>query len=103
MGLSRRGYALHRKARGLSGGSESGVRKALAEGRISLEPDGSIDPGKVDALWARTRADRVPTEMARTLGSQIRIWHRTEQRQQKGTWSTWNDGQIGPQGVVESK
>lgn len=43
MGLSRRAYARHR------GCAESAVRKALASGRIGLEPDGTIDPVKVDA------------------------------------------------------
>lgn len=46
MGLSRRAYARHR------GITENAVRKALAAGRISLEPDGSIDPAKADAAWA---------------------------------------------------
>lgn len=47
MGLSRRAYARHR------GVAENAVRKALAGGRISLEPDGTIDPVKADAAWAR--------------------------------------------------
>lgn len=45
MGLSRRAYARHR------GVSESAVRKAIAEGRISLEPDGTIDAARADAAW----------------------------------------------------
>jgi hypothetical protein len=45
MGLSRRAYARYR------GVSESAVRKAIAEGRISLELDGTIDPAKADAAW----------------------------------------------------
>lgn len=45
MGLSRRAYARHR------GVSESAVRKSIAEGRISLEPDGTIDLAKADAAW----------------------------------------------------
>lgn len=45
MGLSRRAYAEHR------GVSESAVRKALQAGRISLEPDGTIDPAKADKQW----------------------------------------------------
>ena len=61
MGLSGRGYARHRKELGLSGGSETGVRKALAEGRISLEPDGSIDPAKADALWG-ANSSRSPAD-----------------------------------------
>lgn len=46
MGLSRRAYARHR------GVSEMAVRKALASGRIALEPDGTIDPAKADAAWS---------------------------------------------------
>jgi len=46
MGLSRRAYARHR------GVSEMAVRKAIASGRIALEPDGTIDPVKADAAWA---------------------------------------------------
>jgi hypothetical protein len=38
MGLSRRAYAA------LRGVSEAAVRKALATGRITAEPDGTIDP-----------------------------------------------------------
>ncbi|KZK84887.1 hypothetical protein PsAD13_01420 [Pseudovibrio sp. Ad13] len=52
MGLSRRAYAAHRKALGLSGGGESAVRKAIQSGRITIEADGSIDPAKADAQWA---------------------------------------------------
>jgi len=43
MGLSRRAYARHR------GVAENAVRKAIASGRITLEPDGTIDPVKADA------------------------------------------------------
>jgi hypothetical protein len=46
MGVSRREYAR------LRGCSESAVRKAIATGRIVLEPDGTIDPEKADAQWA---------------------------------------------------
>ncbi len=46
MGLSRRAYARHR------GVHENAVRKAIASGRIPLEPDGTIDPAKADAAWA---------------------------------------------------
>jgi len=45
MGLSRRAYAQHR------GVSEKAVRKAIATGRITLEPDGTIDPAKADRQW----------------------------------------------------
>lgn len=47
MGISRRRYAEHR------GVSEKAVRKAIAAGRIRVEPDGSIDPAKADGEWAR--------------------------------------------------
>jgi hypothetical protein len=46
LGLSRRQYAAHR------GVSEAAVRKALASGRIGLEPDGTIDPARADREWA---------------------------------------------------
>jgi len=45
VGMSRRAYARHR------GCSEKAVRKAIGAGRITLEPDGSIDPEKADAQW----------------------------------------------------
>jgi len=47
MGLSRRAYARHR------GVAENAVRKAIASGRIELEPDGTIDPAKADLAWER--------------------------------------------------
>jgi len=46
MGLSRRAYARHR------GVAENAVRKAITSGRITLEPDGTIDPEKADRDWA---------------------------------------------------
>jgi hypothetical protein len=46
MGLSRRAYARRR------GVAENAVRKAIASGRITLEPDGTIDPEKADRDWA---------------------------------------------------
>lgn len=45
MGVSRREYAR------LRGVSESAVRKAIGTGRITLEPDGSIDPERADRQW----------------------------------------------------
>ena len=47
MGLSIRAYAQHR------GVSHTAVAKAIKAGRISVEPDGTIDPAKADAQWAR--------------------------------------------------
>lgn len=45
MTISRRAYA---KQRGVT---EGAVRKAIAEGRVSVEPDGTIDQVKADAHW----------------------------------------------------
>src|SRR5437867_1423 len=45
-GLSIRGYARHR------GVSHTAVRKALAAGRITPSPDGTIDPAVADEQWA---------------------------------------------------
>ena len=47
MGVSRRAYARHR------GVAENAVRKAIAAGRIELEPDGTIDVVKADQAWTR--------------------------------------------------
>ncbi len=47
MGLSIRAYARHR------GLSDAAVRKAIKAGRITPEPDGTIDPKKADAQWGR--------------------------------------------------
>ena len=47
MGLSIRGYAAHR------GVSHTSVRKAIASGRVTLEPDGSIDLAKADGSWVQ--------------------------------------------------
>jgi hypothetical protein len=47
MGVSRRAYARHR------GVAENAVRKAIAAGRIELEPDGTIDVAKADQAWTR--------------------------------------------------
>lgn len=58
MGVSRREYARRR------GCSESAVRKAIASGRITPEPDGTIDPEKADAQWA-ARSD--PAQQRRGL------------------------------------
>lgn len=47
MGLSIRAYAQHR------GVSHTAVAKAIKAGRISVEPDGTIDPVKADAQWEK--------------------------------------------------
>ncbi len=47
MGISIRAYGRHR------GVSDAAVRKAIKAGRITPEPDGTIDPDKADAQWNR--------------------------------------------------
>lgn len=56
--MNRLQYSKHRKAKGLRGGSHVAVGDAIKSGRITLEPDGSIDPVKADAEWARTTQER---------------------------------------------
>ena len=64
MGLSQRQYAAHR------GVSHTAVAKALATGRISAEPDGSIDPAKADRQWdAATDPAKQRGPHARQLGA----------------------------------
>lgn len=46
-GMSQRAYARHR------GVTHRAVQKAIASGRITTMPDGSIDPAAADAAWAR--------------------------------------------------
>ncbi|WP_224240203.1 hypothetical protein [Hyalangium gracile] len=52
MGLSLRAYARHRADLGLPGGSLQAVQRARDRGRITLEPDGSVDPVRADREWA---------------------------------------------------
>jgi hypothetical protein len=52
MGLSIRAYARHR------GVSHTAVKKAIDSGRITLEPDGTIDPARADIEWAQNTAPR---------------------------------------------
>ena len=47
MGLSIRAYARHR------GVSHVAVKKAIDSGRITPEPDGTIEPNRADLEWAR--------------------------------------------------
>ncbi|MBR9837037.1 MAG: elements of external origin [Rhodobacteraceae bacterium] len=69
MGISRRAYAAHRKSRGLSGSTDTAVRKAIATGRIDVEADGSIDPAKADAQWAAgTDSNKQRTDEAISAG-----------------------------------
>ena len=60
MGISIRAYGRHR------GVSEAAVRKAIRAGRITAEPDGTIDPDKADAEWGRN------TDVAQQRGEQKR-------------------------------
>ncbi|MBN9568990.1 MAG: elements of external origin [Alphaproteobacteria bacterium] len=65
MGMSRRAYAAHR------GVSDTAVRKAIASGRISVEPDGTIDPVKADAQWdAQTDPAKQRGVHSREMGTQ---------------------------------
>ena len=58
MGISIRAYARHR------GVSDAAVRKAIAAGRVTPEADGTLDPERADAEWARnTGAPRTGTRM----------------------------------------
>lgn len=57
MGISRRAYAE------LRGVAESAVRKAIASQRISVSPDGTIDPATADLEWDRN------TDPSRLRGS----------------------------------
>jgi len=47
MGLSIRAYARHR------GVSDTAVHKAIRTGRITPEPDGTLDPERADRDWTR--------------------------------------------------
>ena len=53
MGMSQRKYAKHR------GCHESTVRKAVRDGRIEKEADGTIDPEKADAAW-EANSSKIP-------------------------------------------
>ncbi len=60
MRLSRRQYAAHR------GVSHTAVGKAIASGRITLEPDGTIDPARADRQWDnRTDPAKLPKRRAK--------------------------------------
>ena len=48
MGLSIRAYARQR------GVSHVAVLRAVKQGRITLRPDGTVDPAKADASWERS-------------------------------------------------
>ena len=54
MGLSIRAYARQR------GVSDTAVRKAIAAGRITPDPDGTIDPARADREWDRNTESVAP-------------------------------------------
>ena len=56
MGLSIRAYARHR------GVSHVAVLRAVKQGRVSLEPDGTIDPAKADTSWERSTDPARPSQ-----------------------------------------
>lgn len=62
MGLSIRAYAQHR------GVSHTAVAKAIKAGRISKEPDGTIDPAKADTQWER---NTLPSQTLDTGASKL--------------------------------
>jgi hypothetical protein len=62
--LSVAGYARFRRARGLPGGSRWNVQKALRDGRIVKEPDGTIDPDRADRDWLANTAVQKRREVA---------------------------------------
>ena len=58
MGISIRPYARHR------GVSDAAVRKAISAGRITPEADGTVDPDRADAEWARNGTRTRPVRVA---------------------------------------
>jgi len=69
--------------------AENAVRAAIASGRITLEPDGTIDPAKADAEWA-----------ARTDPSQQRGRH--ARPKEGGTEERADDGKAVPRAAVDA-
>jgi hypothetical protein len=67
--VSARGYARHRRAAGLSGGTHRAVLKAMRAGRISAGADGRIDPQQADAQWATHTTPRAVAFTPRAAGS----------------------------------
>jgi hypothetical protein len=64
MGVSRRSYAAQR------GVSEAAVRKAIATGRITTLPDGTIDPTRADSEWgAQTDPAKQRGQHAKQIGA----------------------------------
>ena len=54
MGISIRAYARHR------GVSDTAVHKAIRSGRITPEPDGTIDAARADREWSRNTEEPRP-------------------------------------------
>jgi len=69
MGLSIRAYAPHR------GVSHTAVAKAIKAGRISVGPDGKIDPVKGDAQWARNTLPSQNLNTSATKPARVRGAH----------------------------
>ena len=59
MGLSIRAYARQR------GVSHVAVLRAVKQGRVTLEPDGTVDAAKADASWERSSDPASPQSQAR--------------------------------------
>jgi len=64
MGLSIRAYARHR------GVSDTAVHKAIRTGRVTPEADGTIDPLRADAEWARN--SEAPKAGTRAAAARVR-------------------------------
>ena len=60
MGLSIRAYARHR------GVSHVAVKKAIDSGRITPEPDGTIEPNRADLEWAQNTVSARKPATAKT-------------------------------------
>jgi len=65
MGVVRRSYAAQR------GVSEAAVRQAIATGRITTLPDGTIDPTRADSEWgSQTDPAKQRGQHARQMGAE---------------------------------
>ncbi len=58
-------YARYRKEKRLPGGTAAACRKALAAGRITVKPNGRIDPERADREWL------LNTDAAKQRGSEL--------------------------------
>ena len=65
MGLSIRAYARHR------GVSHVAVKKAIDSGRITPEPDGTIEPNRADLEWAQNTVSARKPAPAKTSSSVV--------------------------------